>query len=67
MHDFGSILKFIEATFDLPSLGYADVNADDLGDIFQYAQPPTAFTQIAPPSNNGTCIADPTVTDPDND
>jgi trimeric autotransporter adhesin len=34
-HDFGSILKFIEGTFNLPSLGYADVPADDLSDCFK--------------------------------
>lgn len=67
MHDFGSILKFVETTFDLPSLGYADVNADDLSDIFQYSQAPLPFTQITPPANNASCISDPTVTDPDND
>jgi phospholipase C len=67
MHDFGSILKFIETTFNLPSLGYADVKADDLSDIFQYTQTPIPFTQIVPPPNNATCISDPTITDPDND
>jgi phospholipase C len=67
MHDFGSILKFLEGTFNLPSLGYADVKADDLGDIFQYSQAPLPFTQITPPLNNATCSADPSFTDPDND
>ena len=47
-HDFGSILKFIETTFGLPSLGYADAAAeDDLSDCFTYTQTPLAFTQIA--------------------
>jgi phospholipase C len=67
MHDFGSILKFIEATFDLPSLGYADVKADDFSDIFQYSQTPIPFTQITPPSNNSSCIGNPTISDPDTD
>jgi phospholipase C len=31
-HDFGSILKFVETTFGMPSLGYADAAADDLSD-----------------------------------
>jgi phospholipase C len=67
-HDFGSILKFIETTYGLPSLNTADVNADDLSDIFQYTLSPAAFTQITPPSNNATCQADPSgPTDPDND
>ena len=32
-HDFGSILKFIEEVFKLPSLGYADARADDFSPI----------------------------------
>jgi phospholipase C len=35
-HDFGSILKFIEEVYHLPSLGYADALADDLSDCFDY-------------------------------
>jgi phospholipase C len=47
-HDFGSILKFIETTFGLPSLGYADSAAtDDLADCFAYTQAPLTFTQVA--------------------
>jgi phospholipase C len=45
-HDFGSILKFIETTFNLPSLGYADAPADDFSDCFQLTQPPNAFKTI---------------------
>jgi phospholipase C len=45
-HDFGSILKFIETTFDLPSLNYADAYADDLSDCFNFTQPPTTFNTI---------------------
>jgi len=46
-HDFGSILKYIEETFSLPSLGYADANAfDDLSDCFDYTQTPLTFTTI---------------------
>jgi phospholipase C len=46
-HDFGSILKFIETTFNLPSLGYADATADDLSDCFDFTQTPTTFQPIA--------------------
>jgi hypothetical protein len=35
-HDFGSILKFIEELYGLPSLGYADSRADDLSDCFNF-------------------------------
>jgi phospholipase C len=45
-HDFGSILKFIEEKFDLPSLGYADAYADDLSDCFDFNQTPLKFQTI---------------------
>jgi phospholipase C len=46
-HDFGSILKFIETTFHLRSLGYADALADDLSDCFTLTQAPSPFHTIA--------------------
>src|SRR5262249_41582762 len=46
-HDFGSLLKFVEAQFQLPSLGFADSLADDLSDCFDFNQTPTVFTAIA--------------------
>jgi phospholipase C len=45
-HDFGSILKFAEEVFDLPSLGYADARSDDLSDCFDWTQVPSAFKPI---------------------
>jgi len=45
-HDFGSILKFIEETFSLPTLGYADSNADDLADCFNFQQTPLPFQTV---------------------
>jgi phospholipase C len=45
-HDFGSVLKFIETTFDLSSLGYADASADDLSDCFDLTQTPITFQTI---------------------
>lgn len=45
-HDFGSILKFAEEVFDLPSLGYADAYADDLSDCFNLYQTPLKFQAI---------------------
>jgi phospholipase C len=48
-HDFGSILKFIEEVFDLPSLGYADAYADDFSDCFQFGGEPRAFRPIVAP------------------
>lgn len=46
-HDFGSILKFIEEVFKLPSLGYADARSDDLSDCFNFTQVPPPFKPIA--------------------
>jgi phospholipase C len=46
-HDFGSILKFIEEVFKLPSLGYADARSDDLSDCFDLTQVPPPFISIA--------------------
>ena len=48
-HDFGSILKYIEQNFGLPSLGYADAYADDLSDCFIYSQGARAFKEIKAP------------------
>jgi phospholipase C len=49
-HDFGSILKFIETTFNLstvgPNAGFADSRSDDLSDCFNFSQTPLKFTQI---------------------
>ena len=50
-HDFGSILKFIETTFSLPSLGYADAAADDFSDCFDFNQTPLTFQTITAPLN----------------
>ncbi len=45
-HEFGSILKFIEEVFNLPSLGTTDLRADDLSDCFNFRQRPRAFVPI---------------------
>jgi phospholipase C len=67
-HDFGSILKFIEQTFNLPSLGYADSVANDFSDSFDFTQAPLKFQVITPPPDNEACLSDTTpATDPDDD
>jgi phospholipase C len=45
-YEFGSILKFIEQTFGLKSLGTTDARANDLSDFFNFAQPPRKFHPI---------------------
>ncbi|HEY6327593.1 MAG TPA: alkaline phosphatase family protein [Candidatus Cybelea sp.] len=52
-HEFGSILKFTEEVFGLPSLGTTDARSDDLADCFNFARPPRKFKIIPaalPPS-----------------
>jgi len=67
-HDFGSILKFIETTFRLPSLGYADAAADDFSDCFDFHQTPLQFQTIQAPLNAQYFLNDKTPpTDPDDD
>jgi phospholipase C len=68
-HDFGSILLYMENTFGLPSLGFADAYApDDLSDFLNLSQPPIGFTTITQASDYSTCAADPSPgTDPDDD
>jgi phospholipase C len=67
-HDFGSILKFIETTFKLPSLGYADTPADDLADCFNLTQTPLAFHVIPAALDAAHFINDKRPpTDPDDD
>ena len=67
-HDFGSILKFVETTFNLPSLGYADASADDLSDCFNLTQTPITFQKIPAPLDAAHFINDksPPI-DPDDD
>jgi phospholipase C len=67
-HDFGSILKFVEETFGLPSLGYADYRADDLSDCFDFNQKPLAYQTIAAPLKADYFLNDKRIpTDPDDD
>jgi len=45
-YEFGSILKFIEETFGLGSLGTSDERATSMVDCFNFAQQPRPFTAI---------------------
>jgi phospholipase C len=57
-HDFGSILKFIEEVFNLPSLGYADSRADDFSDCFDLTQKPIPFQPVAAKLDGGFFLTD---------
>jgi|SRR5579863_5056971 phospholipase C len=72
-HDFGSILKFIEGVFNLPTIdpnvGFADSYApDDLSDCFDFSQTPLVFQAISSQYNASHFLNDkrPAV-DPDDD
>ena len=45
-YEFGSILKFVEETFDLGSLGTTDVRANDLSDCFNLGMQARKFKRI---------------------
>jgi phospholipase C len=45
-YEFGSLLKFIEQTYSLGSLGTTDVRANSISDAFNFNQPPHKFTPI---------------------
>jgi phospholipase C len=45
-YEFGSILRFIEDTFELGSLGTTDARATSISDCFNFKQSPRKFTQI---------------------
>jgi phospholipase C len=42
-YNFGSVLKFIEQTFGLGSLGVSDASANSIGDSFDFSQTPIKF------------------------
>lgn len=45
-YEFGSILKFIEGTWSLGSLGTTDVRATSIADCFDFTQQPRTFAVI---------------------
>lgn len=45
-HEPGSILKFVEKTFGLGSLGTTDARADDLADCFDFTQTPKPLAAV---------------------
>lgn len=67
-HEFGSILKFTEETFNLGSLGTTDVRADDLSDCFDFSKAPSKFQPINAPHDAAYFLKQPISTqEPDDD
>jgi phospholipase C len=48
-YEFGSIIKFIEGVWNLPSLGTTDQRATSIIDCFDFTQSPRQFTEISAP------------------
>ncbi len=46
-HEFGSVARFIETTYGLPSLGMTDARSDDLADCFDFTQTPKPYKSLA--------------------
>jgi len=46
-YEFGSLLKYVESTFGLPSLDRTDARARNLADCFDYGQPPRDYVPLA--------------------
>jgi phospholipase C len=57
-HEFGSILKFTEEAFSLPSMHTTDERSDDLRDCFDFDQRPAEFSEI-PTFRNTSFFTDP--------
>jgi phospholipase C len=66
-HEFGSILKFIEERYGLPTLGYTDERADDLSDCFNFSQPPLPYRPVATRYSRAQLMARWHASPPDND
>jgi len=59
VHEFGSILKFTEDVFGLPSLGTRDAISDDLSDCFDFTQQPSAYVPLASRMRAGDFLRQP--------
>ncbi len=67
-HEFGSILRFVEDAFGLPSLRTTDARSDDLSDCFDFAQTPIRFRPIAAQRPASYFLTQPaTMQDPDDE
>jgi phospholipase C len=45
-YEFGSIVKYVEGNWGLPSLGTTDQRATSIVNVFNYSQNPRSFTPI---------------------
>jgi hypothetical protein len=47
VYGFGSIIKYIEQTFGLASLGTTDATSNSISDMLNYKQSPRPFSTIS--------------------
>ena len=66
-YEFGSVLKFVEQTFGLSSLGHTDDRANSLVDSFDFTQAPRAFKTIPAPYPPSTFMLQAPSSDPPDD
>jgi phospholipase C len=57
-YEFASILKFVEQTFNLGSMGTTDVRATSIADMFNFTQKPRAFVKVPAPAPDTFCTSD---------
>jgi phospholipase C len=55
-YEFGSIIKFVEQTFGLPSLNTTDVRSTSMMDCFDFSQTPLKFKPIQAKTSMSTFI-----------
>jgi phospholipase C len=71
IHNFGSILRFIETAYGLPFIPpgtYDDSRADDLSDFFDFTAPPRRFVEVPAPISADHFLNDRRpIRDPDDD
>jgi phospholipase C len=66
-YEFGSILKFVEEAFGLPSLGATDARATSIDDCFNFTQSPTPFSVMRAPMGLRTLLMRPASRQPVDD
>jgi phospholipase C len=54
-YEFGSVLKFVEGTFDLGSMGTTDVRATSIADMFALNQKARPFAPVSAPPSSSFC------------
>lgn len=54
-YEFGSILKFVEDTFDLGSMGTTDVRAKSIANMFALNQKARPFVSVPAPPSDSFC------------